>query len=418
VTSEPVSPPSPPPRRRGTLRWLGLAALLIAIATAGLGILDRRRQQAQVQAWTAQQAIPVVSVITPRHGMSAFRAVLPGDVEAWYEAPIYARVNGYLKNWYFDYGAHVTKGAILAEIEAPDLDAQLAAAQAALNSAKAEVNVRQAEKAFADTTYLRWRDSPNGVVSAQARDEKKAAYDVSVANLMAADSNVNTAQGQVDRLAALEGFKRIVAPFDGVVTARETDIGALITAGSSGNATELFRVADVREMRIFVQVPQEVSADIHNGITAEVDLPQYPGRTFTAAVATTSEAINKMSRSLTVELHANNPDGLLLPGAYAEVHFQLHSDPDIVEVPTSTLLFREQGLQVALVGPDNRIILRPVTLGRNLGTEVQVLHGLSTSDRVVDGPPDSLAAGDLVRVVGAPQGSGRPVALDPAAAAK
>jgi RND family efflux transporter MFP subunit len=390
-----------PPRPPRNLRLIGLAAVAAAIIIAVLGILQRRSHEAGVKQWTQDQAVPTVAIITPRQGASAERVVLPGTVQAWYEAPIYARVPGYLKNWYFDYGAHVKKNDVLAEIETPDLDAQLAGAQAKLNSARAQVKVREAEEQFAESTYARWRDSPKGVVSVQEQEGKQADYNSAAARVNAAAAEVAADQGEVDRLQALENFKKITAPFDGVVTARETDIGALINAGSgNNNGPELFRVADIHEMRIYVQVPQQLSADIHHGLTADLHLPQYPNKTFKATVATTSNAINTSARTLLVELHADNPDGLLQPGAYAEVNFELPSDPDVVHIPTSAMLFRENGLEVATIGPGDRIELKSITLGRNLGTEVEVVKGLSPSDRVVNSPPDSLAAGDLVHIAG------------------
>jgi len=401
---------STPPRPSATLRRVGLIAAAAAIVIAVVGIWQRRGHEAEVTRWTHEQAIPTVAVIKPREGPAVQRLVLPGTVWAWYEAPIYARVSGYLKNWYFDYGAHVKKGDLLGEIDAPDLDAQLAAAQAKLNSARAVVKVREAEQQFAATTYARWRDSPKGVVSVQEQESKEADYNSAVARFNAATAEVAADQGEVDRLQALEGFKQIVAPFDGVVTARETDIGALINAGSGtggGNGPELFRVADIHEMRIYVQVPQQLSAGIAPGLTAILNLPQYPQQTFKAAVATTSSAINQSARTLLVELHAANADGLLQPGAYAQVDFELPSNPNVLRLPTSVLLFRENGLEVAIVGPNDRIELRRVTLGRNLGTQVEVLKGLTTADRVVNSPPDSLAAGDLVRVPGEAAAGGK-----------
>ena len=331
--------------------------------------------------------------------------VLPATVQAWYEAPIYARVTGYLKTWYFDYGAHVKKGDVLAEIDAPDLDAQLAAADAKLNSARALVKVREAEKQFAESTFKRWRDSPPGVVSVQEQESKQADFISALSRLNAANADVEQDQGDVDRLQALEGFKKIVAPFNGVVTARETDIGALTNAGSGtggGNGPELFKVADIREMRIYVQVPQQLSAGIRPGLTADLTLPQYPDKTFKSTIATTSSAINMSARTLLVELHADNPDSLLQPGAYAQVKFNLSSDAPsgVVRIPTSALIFREDGLQVATLGPGDKVELKGVTLGRNLGTEVEVVKGLLASDRVVNSPPDSLAAGDVVHVTG------------------
>ena len=394
------------PRRRTrpeACAEFGLFAAVVAIAVVAFGIVERRHNEVTVAQWTEAQAIPEVAVLTPKAGPVVQSLTLPGTIQAWYEAPMYARVSGYLKNWYFDYGAKVKKGDVLAEIDTPDLDAQLAAVQAKLNSALAVVNVRKAELQFAASTYKRWRDSPKGVVSEQETESKQADYGSDMARLNAANAEVAADQGEVDRLNALEGFKKIIAPFDGVVTARETDIGALINAGSgTSNGPELFRMADVSKMRIFVQVPQQQSAGIAAGQEAELHLPQYPGRTFKATVATTSNAINMEARTLLVELHADNPDGLLQPGAYAQVVFRLPSNPDVVQIPTSALVFREQGLQVATLGPGDKIELKSVTLGRNLGTDVEVVSGLSASDRVVNSPPDSLASGDLVHVAGQP----------------
>jgi len=367
------------------------------------GILQRRGHEAEVKQWTQEQAVPVVALIKPHRGATRQYLVLPGTVQAWYEAPIYARVNGYLKNWYFDYGAHVKKGDLLAEIDAPDLDAQLAAAQAKLNAAKAVVKVRQAEEQFAETTYQRWRESPKGVVSVQEQESKEADYNSAVARLNSAQAEAAADQGEVDRLQALESFKRITAPFDGIVTARETDIGSLINAGSGtggGSGPELFRVADIHEMRIYVQVPQQLSAGIQPEMVADLHLPQYPDKTFKATVATTSSAINQSARTLLVELHAANPNGELQPGAYAQVDFDLPGNPNVVRIPTSALVFRENGMEVATLGPEDKVELKPVVLGRNLGTEVEVVSGLSLSDRVINSPPDSLSSGDKVRVAG------------------
>jgi RND family efflux transporter MFP subunit len=410
--------PQPETPAPGNLRRIGIIAAVAAVLIAVFGILQRRGHEAEVTHWTQAQAVPVVAVIRPRLGAAHQRLVLPGTVQAWYEAPIYARVNGYLKDWYFDYGARVKKGDLLAEIEAPDLDAQLAAGEGKLKAAKAVVKVREAEKQFAETTYERWRDSPKGVVSVQEQESKEADYNSAVARLNSAQADAAADQGDVDRLLALESFKRITAPFDGTVTARETDIGALINAGSGtggGSGPELFRVADVHQMRIYVQVPQQLSAGIQTGMIADVHLPQYPEKTFKAIVATTSSAINPSARTLLVELHADNLDGELQPGAYARVDFELPGNPNVVHIPTSALIFREHGTEVATVGPGDRIEIKPITVGRNLGTEIEVVKGLTPSDRVVNSPPDSLAAGDTVRVAGE-QSNAAPG--DPAQAAK
>jgi RND family efflux transporter MFP subunit len=394
-----------------TLRTAGLIALTTALVAVAVGVAVRWHHQAAVEQWTAERAVPVVSFIRPQPDGASSRLILPGDIQAWFEAPIYARVNGFLKNWYSDYGARVKAGQVLADIEAPDLDASFAAAKARLVNANAQVSVRQAELEFAKTTYDRWHNSPKGVVSVQETLAKKGDFDSATARLNAALANVNAAQDEVDRLNALESFKLVIAPFDGEVTERNTDVGALINAGSGvggGSGPVLFRVADVHEIRVFVQVPQRMSADIIQGQKAELRLPQFPDKTFEATVATTSRAINQSARTLLVELHADNPNGVLQPGSYTEVHFSLPPQSNILNIPTSALIFRQHGLEVAVIGQGDRIELKKISIGRNLGSSVEVLSGLAPSDRVVISPPDSLAGGDLVRTAGetAPSGKG------------
>jgi RND family efflux transporter MFP subunit len=393
------------PCSRRTLRFLGLAAAGVAMVVATVGILSRHEDARAVEAWTEAAAIPTVAIVHPKLETADQELVLPGDVEAWYSAPVYARVSGYLKAWYFDYGAKVTKGQVLAEIEAPDLDAQFSAAKAKLKSAEAMVKVRDPEARFAETTFARWRDSPKGVVSVQEQQAKQSDYESAVARLNAAHADVALAQAEVDRLQALEGFKRVTAPFDGIVTARKTDIGALINSGSGiggGSGPELFRVADIQNVRVFMKVPQRMASPIRVGMKAELHLPQYPDKVFTAPVATTSHAVNVASRTMLVEMHAENPDGVLQPGTFAEVHLKVPSDPSVMRIPSSALLFRQHGLEVAVVGPDDKIALKHVALGRNLDSDVEVLQGLSASDRVVNSPPDSLTGGDVVQIAGEP----------------
>jgi RND family efflux transporter MFP subunit len=388
--------PSPRPNRS---RLIAIIAVLVAVGIAVTGILLRRQQESEVAKWTTELAVPVVATVTPKQGVTGQQVSLPGDIEAWFEAPIYARVSGYLKAWYLDFGAHAEKGQLLAEIDAPDLDAQLAAAKARLASAEAQVGVREAERNFAETTYARWRDSPKGVVSQQETEAKKAEFGSADARYKASLAEANVNKSQVDQLSALETFKRIVAPFDGIVTSRTTDVGALINAGSgSGAGPQLFRVADVHEMRVFVQVPQEQSSNMRAGLTAEVTLPQYPDKTFKAVVSTTSEAINKTARTLLVELHADNADNLLQPGTFAQVRFNLADSPGTLRIPTSALIFRENGPQLAILGPGDKVELRSIKLGRNLGTEFEVLAGLTASDTIINSPPDSLSQGEQVRV--------------------
>jgi RND family efflux transporter MFP subunit len=391
-----------PPISPRKLRRAGILAAAIAVAIAVVGIVIRQINAHEVAKWTDAQAIPTVDVVLPQPEAHGSQLVLPGNVNAWYEAPIYARVSGYLKKWNFDYGAHVKKGQVLAVIDTPDLDAQYAAALASLNAARARVNVWKAQMEFAKTTYARWRDSPKGVVSEQERESKKAAYESAIAQYDATIANVKSDEGAVDRLRALEQFKKLVAPFDGVVTARNTDIGDLINAGSGdaggGAAPQLFRVADVHKMRVFVQVPQAMSGPIEAGMTAELNVPQYPGQTFKAVVATTARAFSSSARTLLVELYAANSNGMLEPGMYTEVHFDLPPNSHVLTIPATALVFRESALQAAVVEPDGRTELKEITLGRNLGDDVQVLSGLSPSDRVINNPPDSLIDGEAVKV--------------------
>jgi RND family efflux transporter MFP subunit len=365
------------------LKRIGLIAGVAAIAIAALGIGSRMFDESSLARTTKAEAVQTVSVIIPKRGTKDQTLTLPGDIQAYFEAPIYARVGGYLKGWDQDIGAHVKAGQLLGEIDTPDLDQQL-------NQAKADLAVAKSGESLADVTSKRWQSLvKKDAVSEQDADEKASDAESKRATVVASQANVQ-------RLMALEDFKRIVAPFDGVVTARETDVGALINAGS-GTGPELFRVADVHKMRIYVRVPQAMSGDLVAGQTAELDLPQRPGHAFQATVVTTSHAINQSSRTLLVELQADNPDGALQPGTYAEVHFNLPDSPDTLRLPTSALLFREDGLKVAILGPDNKVALKPVSIGRDLGTEVEIASGLTAADRVVDSPSDSIADGDIVR---------------------
>jgi RND family efflux transporter MFP subunit len=246
------------------------------------------------------------------------------------------------------------------------------------------------------------------VVSVQEQDAKQADYQSGIARLNAAKADMVMAQADVDRLESLQGFKQVVAPFDGTVTARETDIGALINAGSNGTARELFSVADTHKVRVYVKVPQRLAGNIHRGLTAELRLPQYPGKVFTAKATTTSRSVNTSSRTLLVELQADNPDGLLQPGTYVEAQLNLPSDPNTVLIPSSAILFRQHGLEAAVVGDGDKVTLKKISLGRNLGVQVEVAGGLTPSDRVVDSPPDSLGSGDVVRIAGHPAPSNLP----------
>ena len=381
-TSE--QPLDPGPRRsRAGLKLAGLAALLVAAAVAGFGIWQRGHDERKLASWTDAQAVPTVAIVSPQPETKAQTLTLPGNVDAWYEAPIYARVPGYLKMWYKDIGAQVKAGDVLGTIDTPDLDQQFHQARA--NLASAEANLQLAE-----VTARRWKALlKSSSVSQQSVDEKTA-------DAVALKAKVAASQANVDRLNALEGFKQLIAPFDGVVTARKTDIGDLINVGAGGER-ELFAVADIHAMRVYVRVPQAFSARISVGMKARLRLPQYPDRTFTATVLTTANAINPESRTVLVELVAENPDHTLWPGTFADVTFELPADTQVVEIPASALLFQSEGLQVAVLGPGDKVDIRPVRVGRNFGTMVEVLSGVSVTDKVIDSPPDSIVAGQLVR---------------------
>jgi RND family efflux transporter MFP subunit len=376
----------PAPRKRGRSLVYGAGALAAAIALAVYGVANRSWSEDRLVELTAQEAIPAVDVIHPERGVAGEQLVLPGTVDAFFQAPIYARVGGYLKMWYKDIGAHVKAGELLATIETPDLDQELA-------QAKANLGVADANYQLARVTAGRWqRLLKSDAVSVQD-------VDVRAGDATAKQASVTAAQANVSRLEALEAFRRIVAPFDGIITARRTDVGALINAGS-GVGPELFAVADVHKMRVYVRVPQAESSGIIKGMQASLLLPQFSDRTFPATVLTTANSIDPLSNTLLVELMANNPDGVLTPGTFTNVHFQLPPQPEIMRIPTSALLFRQGGLKVATVGADGKAVIKPIRAGRDLGTQMEVLAGLAASDRVINSPPDSLMAGEKVRPAG------------------
>lgn len=355
-----------------------------AIAIAFVGISSREREESDLVRLTSEEATPTVELVSPARGTSAQHLVLPGNVQAWYSAPIYARVSGYVKMWYKDIGAKVKTGDVLAEIDTPDLDQQF-------QEAKGELAKAKANAALAELTAKRWEAMRStNAVSQQTADEKVGEYNASKAEVAAAMANVA-------RLAALEGFKKIVAPFDGIVTARKIDVGALVNS-TPGNLPDLFDVADVHEMRIYVDVPQAVSAQVRVGMVARLKLPQFPDRDLQATVATTSDAISQHSRSLLVELRRDNKDGLLQPGAFVEVDFSLPPDPHALRIPASALIFRGAGPEVATVTSRGKAVLKPVVVGRDLGTQIEIKSGLSPEDRLVRSPSDSIADGQSVRI--------------------
>jgi RND family efflux transporter MFP subunit len=371
------------------LTWLvGLVALVLAGVIAATGILARQTSYNSQAAWTRAQATPTVAVHTPITETAARSLTLPGDIEAYYQAPIYARVNGYVKMWYKDIGDRVHAGDVLATIDAPELDQQM-------RQMKADLLTAQTNQKLAETTARRWQALvASNSVSIQSTDEK-------VADAAARAALAKAAQANVDRIQAMLDFKQLVAPFDGVVTARRTDIGQLINAGSAASERELFVVADLHRMRVYARVPQVNSALITHGMKASLKLPQYPDRTFSAEVVTTANAIDPQSRTVLVELQADNPKGELWPGTFAQVTFQLPGNPDVLLVPAGALIFQEHGAQVATVDADDHVHLRAVTIGQDEGTNLEVLGGLTPEDRVIDSPPDTLSEGETVHVAGA-----------------
>ena len=388
----------PPPSRRG-LKLTGVVAVLVAGAVVVVGLHNRGQQTAQTTTWTSAQSIPAVSVVSPTVNGGTQSLTLPGTLQAFYNAPIYSRVSGYVKAWYFDIGAHVKAGQVLALIDTPETDQQIV-------QARADVATAQANMQLASTTAKRWsRLLTQDAVSQQESEEKSG-------DLIAKTAQVKAAQANLDRLLALKGFSRITAPFDGVITARRTDIGALVNAGAGAAAnSELFDVAKIDRLRLYVRVPQVSSAEIRPGVTASLNVPELPGRSFPAVLTTTASAISDSSGTLLAELMVDNPGDLLKPGAFAQVRFNIPkatggATPGALLLPSSAILFRDKGTQVAVVGPHDHIHLHAVTVGRDLGSTSEISSGLSSTDKVVNDPPDSIAEGQLVRVIDAPRTGG------------
>lgn len=373
--------------RRIPLRWVLVALLLVAVAlTVTLGVQPRIQAREALRKDTANRSAMVVSVIRPKEGDTVREIVLPGNMRAYSDTPIYARTSGYLKRWYADIGKRVKAGELLAEIDTPEIDDQLQQARADL--ATAEANYRLAESSNIRWEALLKTDS----VSKQEVDERSSAFAARKAALEAARFNVA-------RLQKLQAFKRLHAPFDGVITARNTDVGALIDAGSSGAGRELFHLASTHRLRVYVNVPQAYAAEAVPGVEAELTLAEFPGKRFKGTLVRNTQSIDATSRTLLAEVDVPNPTGELLPGGYAEVHLRLGVSKRSLLLPVNALLFRPEGVMVALVKPDSRTELTRIELGRDFGTEVEVLSGLASSDVVIINPSDSVTSGVEVRVV-------------------
>jgi len=373
--------------------WILVAvALLLAI----WGILTRLSARTALGRQAAEAAIPTVATTRAKAGPATDKLVLPGSVQAYYEAPIYARTNGYLKVWYTDIGAGVKKGQLLAEIDTPEVDQELRQAQADLATA-------QANYLLARTTNERWQ----GLLATESVSQQDA--DQRAGDAAAKLATQQSAAANVARLRELESFKRVQAPFDGVVTQRNTDVGALINAGEAPGSA-LFRVADTHRLRVYVQVPEPYAAQVRDGVSAALEFTDHPGKSYAATVTSTAHALDVTSRTLQVELQIDNSRGELLPGSYVQVTFTLPAGGDTLRVPVNALLFRGARVQVATIDGDHRVHLKDIAEGRDFGTEVEVLSGISASDTLIVNPPDSIADGSQVRIqppatTGAPAGA-------------
>jgi len=382
------APAEPDQNFSNKIRRYALILLIVALALGVWGEISRVLARNALGKESADAGVITVATVIANRSTTGEELVLPGTVQAYIEAPTYARTNGYLKTWYTDIGTRVTKGQLLAEIETPEVDQQYSQAQADLATARAN-------ESLANTTNTRWQVLL-GTESVSKQDADEKAGDAA-AKKAAADS----AAANVARLRELESFKRVVAPFDGVVTARNTDIGALINAGQSAG-TELFRVADTHKLRIYVQVPEGYAAQTVPGIEAELRFAEQPGKDYAAKAVRTADALDPTLRTLQVELQLDNDKGEVFPGAYAEVHFKLPANAQTLRLPSNTVLFRAAGLQVATVDAQNRIKLKSIVQGRDFGSSIEVLSGLDPGDAVVVNPPDSITDGAPVRIAPPP----------------
>ena len=374
-------------KKSARMRWLALAVVSVAVAAVlGYGMWSRVRASKKLGAETSQLAVTTVSVITPKKSTPAQEIILPGNVQPFISSPIYARTNGYLKNWYADIGAHVKQGQLLAVIDAPEVDQQLAQSLSNLNTAKANL-------ALAEITKNRYE----GLIKTNAVAQQDV--DNAVGSYKANQAIVEADEANVKQLQALQGFERVYAPFDGVVTARNTDIGDLIDSGSSGGVkTDLFHIAQPGVLRVYVNVPEEYSQGVKVGMTANLALAEFPGRTFQGKLVRTAEAINVTTRTLLIEVDVQNPTSILLTGSYAEVHLQVPTAASTFLIPVNTLLFRTEGLRVGVV-KDGKVALATVTAGHDFGDQIEIVSGLKADDQVIVNPPDSIVAGQQVQIV-------------------
>jgi multidrug efflux system membrane fusion protein len=383
VELEPEIANSPAPTIR---RWMVAALAVLGLFAAGaLSIKARAKEQTALSAETQRLAVTTVSAGLPQPEPRSNELELPGSVQAYTESPIYARTSGYLLRWYKDIGASVQKGELLADLDTPEVDQELSQAQAARQQMVAALDL-------AHTSADRWRElRRTDSVSQQELDQRTSDYAQAQANMAAADANVR-------RLQELESFKHVYAPFAGVLTKRNVDIGALVNAGNGGSGKELFNLALIDPLRVYVSVPEADAPSIRVGMRAWIGLAEYPASRFGGTVVRTANAIDQNTRTLLTEVDVPNKAGRLLPGAYAQVHFNVPVNGRRLSVPSSAMLFRSEGPSVAVVGPGDRVQLRPIVIGRDFGTSLEILQGVRATDRVVENPPDSLENGQVVHV--------------------
>jgi RND family efflux transporter MFP subunit len=373
------------------LRQAGGVFALLAIAVVAYGIGLRASQNSRLHDLTEAQALPVVALVTPTHVENESGLDLPGRLQAYITAPIYARVPGYLKDWKHDIGGKVKAGDLLAEIETPDLDQQLMQARAALS-------VAQANAKLAQITAERWQSLSNtDAVAKQDVDQRTFTWNANVAQVKAAQANV-------DQLVAEEGFKRLIAPFDGIVTARDTDIGALINVGAGGGQ-ELFVVSETSKLRVYVNVPQNYVPSVPPGTKATIRVPEHPDKTYSGTVEASAQAVIPSTGTTLMQLIVDNSAGEVMPGDYASMHLQITAPANVLSVPSSALIFDAKGLSIATVNADNHVVLKPVTIQRDLGAVIEIASGLSPSDRVIENPPDGIDTGAQVRLAAAASGA-------------
>ena len=370
-----------------------LLVLLVLGVSAAVSVFSRIRASRALARETERESIPVVAVVHPSSETPDEQLVLPASVQAYEESPIYARTNGYLLRWNKDIGSHVNKGDLLAEIDSPEIDQELLQARATRQQIAAQADI-------AKISAERWENlRKTDSVSQQEADMQTSSYQQAVANLAAADANVR-------RLEQLESFKRVYAPFSGVITKRNVDPGALINSGSTGK--QLFDLARVDPLRVFANVPQSYSPAIKVGMPGYLVLQEFPAQKFTGTVARTADAIDPATRTLLTEVDVPNPDGRLLPGSFGELHFKTTVNAAKLTIPVNAMLFRQEGPRVAVVGTDSKIQLRPISIGRDYGTTLEILGGVSVEDRIIINPADSLEEGQLVRVSETASGGTKP----------